>query len=201
MSTSEVRPATRAKVARSVFKNNLRVKKGDRVIVEAWTHTLPWAVSFAREARRLGAHPIVPYEDEAAYWDAVEKDQNGVVGEVSDHEWAALGKTDVYIHFWGPGDRLRLSSLPAKQRGSLFQFNEQWYKNASKAGLRGARMELGRVYPSLARAYGSTRRSGPTNSSAERWSTPMRSHGPPRRSRRPSPGVSACGSGTTRART
>jgi leucyl aminopeptidase (aminopeptidase T) len=154
MSNDAVSPATRTKVARSVLTNNLRVKPGERVVVEAWTHTLPWAVAFAREARRLGAFPLVPYEDEAGYWDAVDAGEEGVLGTVPAHEWAALGKTDVYIHMWGPGDRVRLNALPPKQRNGLFEFNEQWYQAAAKAGLRGARLELGRPYPSLARAYG-----------------------------------------------
>jgi leucyl aminopeptidase (aminopeptidase T) len=153
MAKDAVNAGTRAKVAQSVLKNNLRVKRGERVIIEAWTHTLPWAVAFAREARRLGAQPIVPYEDEAAYWDEVKGDDPHTLGTVPAHEWAALGKTDVYIHFWGPGDRIRLMSLPEKQREGLVQFNMEWYRRAQKAGLRGARMELGRVHSTLARAY------------------------------------------------
>ncbi len=154
MARKSVTPASRAKLARSVLTNNLRVKAGERVIIEAWTHTLPWAVAFAREARRLGAQTLIPYEDEAAYWDSVENGEDDVLGKPAAHEWAALGKTDVYIHMWGPGDRVRLNALPEKQANRLFQFNSEWYRAAAKAGVRGARMELGRPYPTLARAYG-----------------------------------------------
>ncbi len=154
MATDSVSPATRAKLARSVLENNLRVRAGERVIIEAWTHTLPWAVAFAREARRLGAQPLIPYEDEAAYWDAVEDGEDAVLGKAAAHEWAALGKTDVYIHMWGPGDRVRLSRLPEARVNRLLGFNPGWYAAAEKAGVRGARMELGRVYSTTARAYG-----------------------------------------------
>lgn len=154
MASDSVGPATRTKLARSVLTNNLRVKSGERVIIEAWTHTLPWAVAFAREARRLGAQTLVPYEDEAAYWDAVRDGEETVLGKPAAHEWAALGKTDVYIHMWGPGDRVRLNALPEAQSDRLFEFNPEWYRAAAKAGVRGARMELGRPYPTLARAYG-----------------------------------------------
>jgi leucyl aminopeptidase (aminopeptidase T) len=111
-------------------------------------------VALAREARRLGAQPLVAYEDEAAYWDAVDHGEGQLLGKVGAHEWAALAKTDVYIHMWGPGDRVRLNALPEKKANSLFQFNDDWYRAAAKAGLRGARLEIGRPYPSLARAYG-----------------------------------------------
>ena len=67
MTSSPVSPATQAKFARSVLKDHLHVKSGERVIVEAWTHTLPWAVAIAREARQMGAQVLVPYEDEEAY--------------------------------------------------------------------------------------------------------------------------------------
>ncbi|HEV2165711.1 MAG TPA: hypothetical protein VGS23_01840, partial [Thermoplasmata archaeon] len=106
-----VSPAVRTRVARSVLTKNLLVKPGERVTVEAWTHTLPWAVTFAREARRLGAQVLVPYEDERAYWQAVDSGEGARLGKVAAHEFAALGKTDVYLHMWGPGDRVRLNAL------------------------------------------------------------------------------------------
>jgi len=56
-----------------------------------------------------------------------------VLGTAAAHEWAALGKTDVYIHMWGPGDRVRLNALPPKQAEALFGFNDGWYSAARKA--------------------------------------------------------------------
>ncbi|HLN50450.1 MAG TPA: aminopeptidase [Thermoplasmata archaeon] len=154
MTNDPVSPSTRSKLARSVLTNNLRLRKGERVIVEAWTHTLPWAIAFAREARRIGAQALVPYEDENAWWDAVGDGEDAVLGKAAAHEWAALTKTNVYIHMWGPGDRVRLNRLPQEQGNRLFEFNPGWYATATKHGVRGARMELGRPYPPLARAYG-----------------------------------------------
>ncbi len=123
-------------------------------MVEAWPHTLPWAVALARESRRLGALPMVVYEDEAAYWDSVDAGEAKVLGRAAAHEWAALGRTDVYIHMWGPGDRVRLNALPPKQQEALVAYNDGWYGAARKAGVRGLRLEVGRPYPALAEAYG-----------------------------------------------
>ncbi len=130
------------------------MKPGERVTIEAWPHTVPWAVALAREARRLKALPIILYEDEAAYWDVVEDGGAKILGTPAEHEWSALSKTDVYIHMWGPGDRVRLNALPPPQQNGLFRFNNDWYTTARKAGLRGARLEIGRPYPTLAKAYG-----------------------------------------------
>ncbi|MFZ0829795.1 MAG: hypothetical protein WAN40_01510 [Thermoplasmata archaeon] len=153
MTSSPVSPATQAKFARSVLKDHLHVKSGERVIVEAWTHTLPWAVAIAREARQMGAQVLVPYEDEEAYWDLVRGGHERVLGKPAAHEWAALANTNVYIHMWGPGDRMRLNALPAAQLNRLFEFNNKWYATAQKRGVRGARLEIGRPYPALTKAY------------------------------------------------
>ncbi|MGC2288742.1 MAG: hypothetical protein WA688_02650 [Thermoplasmata archaeon] len=153
MSDSSVSPATKTKFARSVLKDHLHVKPGERVIVEAWTHTLPWAVAIAREARQMGAQVLMPYEDEEAYWDAVRSGHERVLGKPAAHEWAALANTNVYIHMWGPGDRVRLNALPASQLNQLFEFNNKWYATANRRGVRGARLEVGRPYPSLIKAY------------------------------------------------
>ncbi|HYA54979.1 MAG TPA: hypothetical protein VEG42_05195, partial [Thermoplasmata archaeon] len=51
------------KLAQSILRKNLQLKPGERVTVEAWPHTLSWAVALAREARRLKATPAILYED------------------------------------------------------------------------------------------------------------------------------------------
>lgn len=154
MSASSVSPEKMSQVARSVLTKNLQLKKGERLTVEGFTHTLDWATAFAREARHLGALPVILFEDEDAYWEAIDRKEEAVLGAAASHEWALLGKTDAYLHMWGVGDKLRLWGLPAKRRDQVFAFNDAWYAAAKKAGLRGFRLELGRPYPNLAEAYG-----------------------------------------------
>ena len=154
MASVEISDSERTRVARSILTKNLQVRSGERVTIEAWTHTIPWAAAFAREARRLGAHPMTIFEEESAFWDAVDHGDAASVGTVGAHEWAALRQTDVYLHMWGPGDRVRLNALPPKVQSRLFDFNDRWYQMARRAKVRGARLELGRPYPTLARAYG-----------------------------------------------
>ncbi|MDE1882038.1 MAG: aminopeptidase [Euryarchaeota archaeon] len=145
--------APEAKFARSILNQYLKVRPGENVIIEGWSHSLPWATALAREVRRLRAYPLVLYEDEEAFWDGLAAKQETLYGAEPAHEWAALGKTDVYVHMWGPGDKLRLTKLgPRAERA--FAWNENWYNTAAKAGVRGARLEIGRPFPSLAKAYG-----------------------------------------------
>lgn len=147
-------PTRESKLARSVLTRNLQVKPGENVTIEGWTHTLPWAVALVREARRLKAFPLLLYHDEDSYWDSVDAREEDVLGTAPEHEWAALGKTDVYIHMWNAGDRLRFEALPTKQVEKLFAWNPLWYKAAAKAGVRGSRLDIGRPFPNLAKLYG-----------------------------------------------
>ena len=55
---------------------------------------------------------------------------------------------------WNAGDRLRMNALPAERTQKLFGWNPAWYKAATRAGLRGSRLEIGRPFPSLAKVYG-----------------------------------------------
>ncbi|HTT72839.1 MAG TPA: aminopeptidase [Thermoplasmata archaeon] len=154
MAESYAKDGPEARYARWVLTKNLHVKRGERVTIEGWSHSLPWAVALAREARRLGARPLLLYEDEGAYWDSVDAREDALLGSVPDHEWAALGKTDVFVHLWGAGDRPRLVQLGPARAGKLTAWNDEWYRRAAKAGVRGARLEVGRVYPTLAERYG-----------------------------------------------
>jgi leucyl aminopeptidase (aminopeptidase T) len=143
-----------SKFAKAVLTQNLQVKPGENIIIEGWSRMLPWATALAREARRLKAYPLVLYEDEDAYWDSVDSHEDEILGANPSHEWAALGKADVYIHMWNAGDRLRLEALGPKRAQKIFSWNPAWYKAAAKAGLRGSRLEIGRPFPSLAKVYG-----------------------------------------------
>ena len=65
-------PPPEARVAQKVLKETLRLKRGENLVIETWTHTLPLATAFVLEARKIGAHPLVLFEDEATYWKSIE---------------------------------------------------------------------------------------------------------------------------------
>jgi leucyl aminopeptidase (aminopeptidase T) len=143
-------------LARTVLRKNLAVGKGESVIIETWPHTLEYAQAFVAETRRLGAVPTLFYEDEAAWWDAVGAKNLGPFAKLSKGEKAAVGKADVYIHFFGPEDQVRLSALPESVRNKAFAFNEEWYDTAHKGGLRGTRMSIGVMQDAFAEGFGMT---------------------------------------------
>jgi leucyl aminopeptidase (aminopeptidase T) len=143
-------------LARTVLRKNLAVGKGESVIIETWPHTLEYAQAFVAETRRLGAVPTLLYEDETAWWDAVGANNLGPFAKLSRAEKAAVGKADAYVHFFGPGDQVRLNALSEAVRGKAFAFNEEWYDTAHKGGLRGTRMSIGLMPDAFAEKFGTT---------------------------------------------
>ena len=143
-----------AKLAHQVLAENLKVRPGESVVIESWTHTLPWTGAFVAETRRLGAHPVVTYEDESAWWETVRGGDTRVLSRMSAAEKALLASADVFVYFWGPEDRPRVDRLPDKVQSQVTAWNEDWYKIAGKAGVRGCRMTLGQATDPVARTFG-----------------------------------------------
>ncbi len=141
-------------ICRSVLTKTLRLRRGENLIVESWTHMLPWANAFVLEGRRLGVRVTLLYEDEATYWRSVGECKAADVGRMPDPELGAISKTDGYVFLWGPEDRPRLRALPKEQVAALTSYNASWYGAAERAHLRGCRMELGQATPAAARFYG-----------------------------------------------
>ena len=141
--------------ARNLVTNYLRVRPGENVIVEAWSHTLPMSSALVDEVRRLGASAFLAYEDDDAWWRAVERGQSGLLGRLSKPEWAALRAADVFIQSWGPADSARLDKLPEKRLDEWGDgWFERWYGIARSTGLRGSRMATGWITDSRARKWG-----------------------------------------------
>ncbi|MCI4333082.1 MAG: aminopeptidase [Thermoplasmata archaeon] len=147
-------PRLESELARTVLSRNLKVRKGESVVIESWTHGLPYVAAFVEETRRLGADPMVLYEDERAWWSSVSGGRPKDVGRMSRSEKAALKAADVYVYFWGPEDRPRADALPERIANSAFDFNEGWYGIGQKQGLRGCRMSVAYATDPAAKVLG-----------------------------------------------
>jgi len=141
-------------LARNVLTRRLHLRPKENVTIEAYPSSLGWAAGFVRETRRLGARPLLHYEDELSYWKAVEEGRSALIGTPGEHEWAALEESDVYIYFWGPENIARRSRLSDPVLAQLTSFNHEWYQRAVKAGVRGARMSIARVTEPNAKFWG-----------------------------------------------
>lgn len=142
---SESTPGLASQAAHNVLANTLRVRRGENVVIETWSESLPWAKPFVNEARRMGANPMLLYEDEAAFWEALQAGEGHHTGRVGDHEWAAMEKSSAYVFFHGPSEWPRRDDLPPKKLKGVEAYNPDWYRRAAKAKIRGARMFMGRT--------------------------------------------------------
>ena len=146
-------PLERAAI-RNIVKNYLRVKSGENVIVDTWSHTLRMASTVVDEVRRVGGRAFLAYEDDDAWWRAVDRKQTGLLGQLSDPYWSALEAADVYVMFWGPGDSARVEAMPAQRMDDTTSWFDRWYKIARSTGLRGVRMDVGFVTETRVRHWG-----------------------------------------------
>ncbi|HTT35237.1 MAG TPA: hypothetical protein VMH78_05150 [Thermoplasmata archaeon] len=133
-----------SRLAEALLGPPIHLKRGENLIIESWSHTLPYATACVVEARRLGARPMLLLEDEAAYWRTLDLAPDVARwSQVGAHEWAALAKAHAYVFFPGPADRPRFRGLPVATRAKLTGYNDDWYKRAKSARLRGVRSLLG----------------------------------------------------------
>jgi leucyl aminopeptidase (aminopeptidase T) len=140
-------------LARTVLDKTLQVRPGENVIVETWSEALPWARPFIVHARRKGAHAMMLYEDEPAFWESLDAGASRATGQVGSHEWAALAKTSAYVFFFGPSEWPRFDELPDQKTRGVDEYNPEWYRRAARAKVRGARMYLGRTSPKAAERW------------------------------------------------
>jgi leucyl aminopeptidase (aminopeptidase T) len=152
---SETPSSLERAAARNLVENYLRVKPGENVIVESWTHTLSMSSAMVDEVRRVGGSAFLAYENDDAWWRAMERKQAKLLGRLSDPEWAALKAADVYVQFWGPADSARVEKTPERNLDEWATgWVDRWYRMARSTGLRGGRMAVGWVTDTRARQWG-----------------------------------------------
>lgn len=118
-------------LARVVLDRYLRVRRGEAVTIEAWSHALRWARAAVVEARRRGAVPTLVVEDEAAFFRSV-----AAVG-VRGLRRRGPPADGAYLYFPGPEAFPRLFGLPAADRERLLAPHDRnWWQRARRSGLR-----------------------------------------------------------------
>ena len=152
---SETPSALERAAAANLVKTYLRVQPGENVIVEAWDHTLSMSSAVVDAVRQIGGKAFLAYENDDAWWRAVERKQAKALGSLSGPEWAAVAAADVYVQFWGPADSARLERLGDEGLDPWAEgWFDRWYKLARSTGLRGGRMAAGWITDSRARHWG-----------------------------------------------
>lgn len=138
-------------LARAVLDRYLAVRRGESVLIESWSHALPWARSFVVEARRRGARPSLTVEDEEAFFRSL--GSSGSSAGVFGAEPALRGGAHVY--FGGPEQFPRLLGLLPRDLERLRgRHDTAWWRAARRAGLRAVRIAVSDATETAAKRYG-----------------------------------------------
>ena len=140
-------------LAEVIVHKTLRVRSGESVTIEAWSHTLGLANACFRASVKVGARPIILYHDDPTFWGLVDEGHAKTLGSIGDHEFSALAKTDAYVFLEGPEDRGRFHALDDPTREDLLAWEWKWWRQAERTGLRCAWVLLGRAVPGSARHF------------------------------------------------
>jgi len=150
-----VGPDPRARsMARNVLRRSLGVGRGDRVTIDCWTSTLEYANALVLETLRLGAQPLLVYQDEPTYWSSTVEVRPEFLTRLGGHRKAALERSDALVSFVGPSDRERFHALPHATMLKLSDARDDLYRAAARAGVRAVEMAMGRASPASAAMYG-----------------------------------------------
>jgi len=143
-------PSLIDRVADKTLTESLGVRAGEAVTIETWNTGLRFAQRTEVRARRIGALPLLLFEDEDAFIESLRLTPKQRVGRLGKHEYSLLSGTNAYVFIPGPvlGGSSRLSR---EDLAASTAYNSSWYLAAKKARLRGVRMTFGYVGPDLAR--------------------------------------------------
>ncbi|HLM69932.1 MAG TPA: hypothetical protein VK423_00920 [Thermoplasmata archaeon] len=135
-----------------VLDQCLGVRRGERVTVETWDHTLSWARAFVLEARRRGCEPTLVVEDEQAFFRSLGQSGSQSVPSAP----AAFAEaSDAYVYFPGPEQFPRLLGLSTEDlEAAVGRHGPGWWRAARRAGLRAARIAVATVTPTAAARFG-----------------------------------------------
>jgi len=144
------------KVARKVLSETIGLKKGESLTIETWSNSLPFALTVSLEAKKMGAIPLITYEDADSYAEGIRSTPKDALGVMGKHEFALLSGSDAYVFIPGPPIAAFSKQITRQEYIDSTKYNESWYKAAEKAKLRGARMTFGYVGEDIAGVFGKT---------------------------------------------
>ncbi len=141
-------------MARLVLRRCLGVRPRERVTIESWSETISYANAFVFETLRIGAIPLLLYQDEPTYWAATAELPARSLAPIGGHRRTALESTDALVSFFGPSDRERLHSLPSATMAQVGEFQDASFRAAARGRARTVQMAIGRISHASARMYG-----------------------------------------------
>jgi leucyl aminopeptidase (aminopeptidase T) len=143
-----------SKVASKILTESLHLNRGESITIETWNNGQALAQKLVIEARKIGAIPLVVFEDMDAYVQGAKTMDKENRGKMGKHEYAMLSGSDAYVFIPGPPLSSYYSGLSSEERVASVGYNSSWYEAAEKARLRGVRLSFGYTVKEMAKVLG-----------------------------------------------
>ena len=140
--------------AKSVVKTCLRVKKGDRAIIDTWQHTLDLAEALTLECRKVGAFTHTQLLTDEIYYDTLLNRSLGYLKATDPFGLGLLGLATAYIFITGPENPERMKTVPAERWDAMFKGGKPFYDKFLEKKIPSTYIMLGQVTPQRAKTYG-----------------------------------------------
>jgi leucyl aminopeptidase (aminopeptidase T) len=146
-----------SQLAKRIVSDSVHLKQGDSVTIETWNNGLEFAREVVKEARKVGALPILILEDEEAYLSGLKNTPKESLGKMGKHEYNLLSLTDAYVFIPGPPIYTYAPMVSREEGSAATSYNSSWYEAAGNAGVRGVRLTFGYVGQDVAKLLGKKR--------------------------------------------
>ncbi len=103
-------------LAHQILDVSLDLRRGERVWINSWDHTLDLTSNLAWECRKRGCEVLTTIQEEKLWLRSILEGPIELLDRLPDHLSAALGKTDVYIYTLGPSKPIPWDKIPRERR-------------------------------------------------------------------------------------
>jgi len=140
--------------AKSVVKTCLRMKKGAKVVISTWQHTLDLAEALAIECRRTGAFTRTALFTDEIMYDTLLNRPLEYLRTTDPFDLALLDIATAYIEIEGPENPERMKTVPAERWDAVFKAEKPYLDKYIKKKTPSIDIMLGLVTPQRAKTYG-----------------------------------------------
>jgi aminopeptidase len=151
-------------VASNVIEVSLDLKRGERVWIHGWDHTIELVSLLAWKCKNLGCDVMITIQPEDFWMRCIMEAPLKSIERVPIHQAAALRETDAYIFTLGPRSPIPWERIPKERRKAVSvyldsrydrsRFAEDWAEIAIKRKVRMLAIEATFATPERAKALG-----------------------------------------------
>jgi leucyl aminopeptidase (aminopeptidase T) len=142
------------RLAKTLVRESLRIKKEDVVVVSTFQHTIRTANAIAMECFKKGADVLMTLDTDDVFYGHLKVLPKSNLRATSAHCLGLAEYTNVNIFLGGPEDPSEMRRIPSDKFAAMFEGEKAHMDKSIKKGIRTAYVALGTVTPQRAKVYG-----------------------------------------------